>query len=260
MKTELEYYKFIGHRLPKLPFFSGIVNRGLKPLYNRKVRDLVISDVLGRKMELNPAECVDGNLLFCPQLYDYIEIDFLLNNLDSNDVFVDVGSHIGFYSLVASKKTNDILAIEASPYTYNRLKKNIELNNLNISILNCGVSDKNEKLNLSQNNSNNAGGQNFMQNNKEGIQVQCYPLDEIINNTDFKSIKIMKFDVEGYEYKILKRFLENIDKKLYPKYIITEFFGEDVVNKTTGNQIELLLKYGYRKILDCKENQILQLM
>ena len=114
---ELQVLRFVGHRLPPLPHASALVNRFLKPLYLRKRRAPLVCDVLGMRMELDPAEAVDGNLIFCPQLYDDVEIEYLLAHLDAADTFIDIGAHIGFYSLMAAKRIRQgtILAIEAAP-------------------------------------------------------------------------------------------------------------------------------------------------
>src|SRR5437762_3698245 len=86
---ELELLRILGHSLPNVPHASGIVNRLLKPFYLRKRRPLVECDVLGMRMELDPADAIDGSLIFCPQLYDAKEIAFLMENLDSHDNFID---------------------------------------------------------------------------------------------------------------------------------------------------------------------------
>jgi FkbM family methyltransferase len=257
MINELHIYKLIGRSLPQVHHASGVVNRIIKPIYNRKKRGFIISEVLGFKMELNPTECVDGNLLFCPQLYDYVEMDFLDKNLTEGDTFLDVGSHIGFYSLAASKKTNSILAIEASPHTYKRLKKNIQLNSLNIKTANYGVSDTSELLKLSLNSDNNSGGQTFINTKDSGIEIQCHSLKHILSEHGISEVKIMKIDVEGFEYKIFKHFLENNEKSIYPKFIITEFLVNEV-HKSTGNQVELLESYGYEQIMETHYNRILE--
>ena len=151
MELELKIYRAIGHLLPRIPYASGVINRIFKPIYNRKPRKFVTVNVMGVLMELDPSEDVDGNLLFCPQLYDFQEMDFISKNLKDGDCFVDVGSHIGLYSLMASKyiRTGKIVSIEADPDTFDRLKVNMGLNNLTTSnIVNYGVSDKDEMLKL----------------------------------------------------------------------------------------------------------------
>ncbi|MFO7557201.1 MAG: FkbM family methyltransferase [Desulfobacterales bacterium] len=255
--NELELYQYIGHRLPRAPHVSGIINRILKPIYNRKNRGLVVSDVFDFKMELDPRECVDGNLLFCPQLYDYKEMMFMDKNLKGDDVFVDIGSHIGFYSLMASRKCKTVVAIEANPETFQRLRKNIQLNHAAISAIHSGVSDKKELLRLSPNTGTNAGEMSFMGNCENGIEVQCVPLIDILEQQHIKAIKMLKIDVEGYEYKILNHFYNHADKSLFPQLLITEFY-ENNVHNTTGNQIQLLEKYGYKEIFRSHDNRIFQ--
>ena len=69
---------------------------------------------------------------------------------------------------------------------------------------------------------------------------------------------MMKLDIEGFEYKVLNRFLSDANKEQYPEFIITEFFGEDA-SVSTGNVINLLNNYGYKQVLNCRDNRILRL-
>ncbi len=105
-------------------------------------------------------------------------------------------------------------------------------------------------------NSNNTAGQSFLIDAPDGVEVQCYPLADILENRGIGNITVIKFDVEGYEYKVLKPYLAQVDRARLPRYIISEFF-EAHVDKTTGNQIELLKAYGYREIMKTDENRIL---
>lgn len=184
MELELKIYRAIGHLLPRIPHASGVINRIFKPIYNRKPRKFVTVNVMGVLMELDPSEDVDGNLLFCPQLYDFQEMDFISKNLKDGDCFVDVGSHIGLYSLMASKyiRTGKIVSIEADPDTFDRLKVNMGLNNLTTSnIVNYGVSDKDEMLKLEINTHGNKGGQSFLRSDSdESVNVGCRPLLDIL--------------------------------------------------------------------------------
>lgn len=259
---ELLLYKILGRLLPRVPHASGVINRLLKPIYNRRSRDLSIADVMGKLMELDPSEDVDANLLFCPQLYDFKEMGFISEILNNDDCFVDVGAHIGFYSLMVSKYIHlgEIVSIEADPGTYERLNRNISLNVVeNISTVNCGVSDKKEQLNLGLHLHGNKGGQSFLGDKSDGvITIDCVPLLNLIKETGLTKIKLMKLDIEGFEYKVLSKFFSDADKELYPKYIITEYFGEENVSKTTGNQIELMESYGYLQIKKCRDNRILK--
>lgn len=249
MDRELIFYKWIGSLLPKVPHSTGIINRIVKPIYLRKNRGQVHSDVFDFKMRLDPSEAVDRALLFYPHLYDFREIEFLKSNLYKGDCFLDVGANVGFYSLVASKivsENGNVLAIEADLYNYSKLKYNIELNSFsNIRPINLGVSDKIEVLKLGINNTGNRGGNSFLFSNAEtGSMVHCDTLSNIILQNGIQSIKGMKIDIEGFEYRVLKKFFSDTNESLYPGFIIVEFFPQHI-QAQGGDTISLLKDVGY---------------
>src|SRR5690606_9607362 len=68
---------------------------------------------------------------------------FLINNLNSNDTFWDIGAHYGYFSILSSELVGlegRVLSIEASPTTFNILEKNAKKHK-NIFILNNAISD-----------------------------------------------------------------------------------------------------------------------
>jgi len=57
-----------------------------------------------------------------------------LSNLGSGDVFLDVGAHIGKYTILAAKRVGSeglVIAVEPHPENYRTLIENIKLNSLN---------------------------------------------------------------------------------------------------------------------------------
>lgn len=255
-RWELAFLMYVGRHLPKVPHASGVVNRLLKPLYLRRARGLVTCDVLGRRMELDPAEAVDGNLIFCPQLYDAAEIRFLLSHLSDADTFVDIGSHKGFYSLMASRRitTGRILAVEADPQTFASLRRNIELNHLAVTAVHCGVSDREEMLPLNVQVSGNRSGSSFLGTSELQVTVACRPLAKIVDDTGLLRITCMKLDIEGFEHKVLKSFFEQANPDLHPRYIITELHPDPSVR--TGDLLGLLTAREYEEVLGTGLNRI----
>ncbi|PYO94571.1 MAG: hypothetical protein DMD62_04835 [Gemmatimonadetes bacterium] len=259
---ELRLLQFLGHRLPRMPHASGIANRILKPWYLRKRRARVVCDVLGLRMELDPRESVDGNLIFCPQLYDRIEIAYLLDHLGPDDTFVDIGAHVGFYALRATTRirTGRVLAIEAAPETYATLQRNIRMNDANVTAVHCGVSDRVETLKLHLQETGNRGGNSFLLRQglgEYGVEVPCYPLVEILRRNEVERVTGMKIDVEGFEHKILKAFFDQAPAPLRPRFVITEFHPWLLGGaETTGDQIALLESLGYREVRRAAYNRI----
>jgi len=257
---ELKILMFIGRHLPPLPHITGISNRMMKPFYLRKNRDPVTVDVLDFKMILDPKECVDGNLLFHPHLYDRDEIGFLREKLHEGDNFLDVGANIGFYSLAVSDlvgKKGKVISIEADPTNYDKLMINIKLNGkLNIKAVNMGVSDKIETLMLGICTIGNRGGNFFLRAGDEKVEVACCPLLDIVSAEKLQNIKAMKIDIEGYEYRVLSKFFLEAPATLHPELIIIEHIP-DLDKAAGGNCIKLLIDYGYIVLKKYGDNHVM---
>jgi len=219
MDLELNFWRAVGRCLPPLPHATAVINRIAKPLYLRKPRQPVVAYAWGLAMRLNPAEAVDGGILFYPQLYNRTEFKWLRNILRPNDLFADVGAYIGAYSLLAASCGARVIAIEANPEAFAVLSENIKLNGLTITAVNVGASDREEVLNLTLQRQHNLGGSSFMTvGGGESVSVRCKPLQEIAPLAD-----VMKIDVEGMELRVLQPYLE----RHLPRAIILETGGRE---------------------------------
>ena len=258
---DLQALMFVSRRLPPIPRITGIVNRLMKPWYLRRPRADVIVDVLGSKMLLSPAECVEGGLLFYPQLYDRNEIAFLRHVLQPNDTFLDVGANVGFYSLIASRLVGDhgrVLAIEADPENFRKLSVNRQLNGAaNITALHRGVSDRNETLQLGLNNSGNRGGHSFLSSGGPSVDVVCEPLLSLLNAATMPPIRVAKLDIEGFEFRVLRAFFADAAPDLYPQFLIVER-NPGILERAGGDVIQLLKDNGYDPRQRCGDNWIME--
>ena len=82
--------------------------------------------------------------------YEKDQLDFVKKELlnQKYDYFFDIGAYIGYYSLYLYKLVNNTAAFEPNQQNFQRLTKNVEINNFNISCHNLGCSDRKSKLNL----------------------------------------------------------------------------------------------------------------
>lgn len=137
--------------------------------------------------------------------------DYLIRSgvIGTGDVVMDIGANIGYYVLAEAKivgKTGKVYAVEPVASNFKLLQKNVSLNNLtNVSAFQYAVGDKNliteifvsNLSNLCAVNKDAAGG------NIVGVQpVRMMTIDEFVK--DKKMPKLIRMDVEGYEYEILK--------------------------------------------------------
>lgn len=189
-------------------------------------------------MVLSPHEWLEGALLFLPQWYDSVEIAYLRSSLGAGDVFVDVGANVGLYTLIAARQVGDrglVVAIEADPRNASILRHNVELNRFqNVTIVQAGVSGREEELPLGLNTTGNRSGHSFLTPGPDAIPIKCQPLSAFID----RAPKGIKLDIEGFEYRVLDRYLS--DGCYRPDFMIFE-----VHPNCEGDVVGLLGADGY---------------
>ena len=123
-----------------------------------------------------------------------------------SEILIDIGAHIGFYSILSSDRFKQIYSFEPQERNFKVLKKNINNNKIkNIKIFNFGLGEHKEVL---IGNSNTKGelfqtsGFSLSKDNKEGERVLIKNGDDVLK---FKNkILTIKIDVEGFESFVLK--------------------------------------------------------
>jgi FkbM family methyltransferase len=144
---------------------------------------------------------------------------FQLFRPKQGDNFVDVGAHIGRYSIVAAKRIGNlgqIIAIEAHPETFELLKKNVALNGLrNVTAINTVVSSQKgkAKLYLDGHDSGFTVYSTIMINRtktEEFLEVEANTLDNILNENNIQRVNWIKIDVEGAELEVLKGAVDTL--------------------------------------------------
>jgi FkbM family methyltransferase len=216
----------------------------------------VVTELLGFTMRLRPGECVDRHLLFCPQLYERAELHALKQRLTGGDVFLDAGANIGFYSLALSPIVGSlgrVIAVDADPDNCERIRQHIAMNSItNITAHNLGLADKPGTLRLGINTTGNRGGSSFLINGDDGVEVQCKTLLDFLQEERVDRVDAAKFDIEGFEFRVLRPFLESAPNQLLPRAIVIEnnpYFAP----RAGGDVLHLLRHHGFKvtSLKDC---------
>jgi len=156
------------------------------------------------------------------------------------DVFLDVGAHIGKYTIPIAKIVGEnglVIAVEPHPINYKTLLENIRLNGLkNVIALNIAAWSENRKMTLF------IGDKTSLHSTKKdfgrgSIIVNAKALDNVLNELKVERVNWIKIDVEGAEFEVLKG-LQNTLRKQRPTLIV-EIWEEQ-------NKIEdFISKLGY---------------
>lgn len=247
MERELALLLAVTRRLPRIRGAGRVVS-ALRRWYLRRPRGEAIAAVRGSTMALRPADYVDGWLLFAPRFYEDENLSFVARNLSPGDVFVDIGAHIGLYSLVASRAVGPsgrVLSIEADPATYLRLGANVARNALtNVTSIQAGVSDRVETLTLSTPDAEHASS-SFLWSGGETVAVDCRPLLDLMREAGMSRIDGMKCDIEGLEYRVLSQFFRLAPPALMPRFIVFECVAQ-WIDRAGGSSLDLVRSNGYR--------------
>ena len=190
--------------------------------------------------------------------YDIIEHNFTPKD---GDIVIDVGAHIGPYTLKASKRVGSngrIIAIEADPENFDILKRNIQLNKLtNVIALNYAAYSKEDKIRLYLLKVDKSSYTKYntvmidraeYYNEKSFVEVEANTLDYLLqsNGIPVEQVNWIKIDVEGAEFDVLKG-AKNILSKSTNISLLIEIHNLTTHNTTLYEPIkELLHSYNFK--------------
>jgi len=176
-----------------------------------------IVEVNNSKMILSPRQ---GGINYDLYLYKKREplcTDYLIQShiLKEGDVALDLGANIGYYVLIESKlvgETGKVYAVEPVTTTFNLMEKNLRINKLkNVSTYNFAFGDKVEESEIFVCNESN-----WCAMNKYAVggkilgaqKVHVETVDSFFKGK--KGPKLIRMDVEGWEYQIIKGMPETL--------------------------------------------------
>jgi len=147
---------------------------------------------------------------------------------------------VGYYTVLASKLVGVngiVFAVEPVPQTAKVLKFNIKLNRLkNIIVIDKAGWDTRTKVKLKISMSEFGSASSFHGGNQE-IDVEAIPLDEVLARANLPQIKLIKIDVEGAEYEVLKGLKETLN---HTKFVVLE------LSRKIEDCLSLLQDHGFK--------------
>lgn len=212
--------RLVALRFPALQQASGRFGLG-RLLAPAAVREQVLVDG-DIRIELDMSVPVFRYLYFHHDLSDAPETQIFRTMLQSDDTVVDVGAHIGVFSLVAAKYAGHVHAFEISPATTVYLRRNLALNPHlagKITLHNLGLAEKPGEMVLY-----NSAGQPDLASLRPLDRADVYTETVQVTTLDAQlaaaPVNWLKIDVEGAEFGVLRGAQEQIAQ--WRPYVLIE--------------------------------------
>ena len=165
---------------------------------------------------------------FMPWRFDLVERNMLVKAMPMDAVFVDIGANVGIYTLYVASHLGAggrVISFEPNPSAYQRLSTNVALNeaalSADISLLQLGVSDKDEIVELYLDDGN-LGSSSLVMESGNQTRIECKPLLSVLQSQGVEQIHGLKIDIEGAEDMALTPFLQQAPTSLLPRWIVIE--------------------------------------
>ena len=138
--------------------------------------------------------------------FEPVETEIVKKEIKKNDIILDIGANIGYYSLIFAQltgKSGKVYSFEPDPTNFEILKKNILINNHeNVILENKAVSNKEGNLKLYLSTENNGMHRIYPSKwCKDSIDINSIKIDNYFKNK--QKIDFIKLDIEGAEYDAL---------------------------------------------------------
>ena len=162
-------------------------------------------------------------------------------SLNAGENAIDIGGNIGLQSIRMAKCTGmqgKIYAFEPLAHLQEKFRKNIQLNKVdNVSLFPYALSDEEGELEFTVNKNSWNQGTFSLSHTGDGVEKQLVSIkiaDNIPEIQNLESLALIKIDVEGFEFQVIKGLKQTIQK--YRPRLIFEY--DENYWKKTGQSME----------------------
>lgn len=204
----------------------------------------VLRCTYGFHMLADPLDWLESHLIVWRDYEPGLGI-IIKNLLSKGDHFVDVGAHVGYFSMLAAQivgESGQVYSFEPSPLQNAKLKRNVMLNDFSqrITIFKLAVGEKESAAVFYQGPENHSGISSLreIENVSNIFHVKVAPLDQVLNINQ-TPVKFIKIDIEGAEFRALQGMKDLIGQ--WRPFIAMEL-TERFLNQS-GDSVEDILEF-----------------
>jgi FkbM family methyltransferase len=241
-----------------VPLTGGLIGK-LEPFMSRigLLRPVWLQVEPGIKMLLDPSDLVSKTILksfwsrWEPAVWEAVS-----SRLSDGGVMLDVGAHIGYFTLKSSVrvgKSGRVVAFEPNPRTVETLRANVAASRAaNVTVVPVACTDGETTVNIYDTSTqHNSGGSSLSRANtgKESREfaVRGRPIDDVLRELGIQRVDVMKVDVEGAELYVLRGAKETL-QRFHPKIVIEVFPHQLAGMNTTVEQLfSFIRQMGYTR-------------
>jgi len=196
----------------------------------------------------------EGQAIYYYGFFEANLTNFLINFLQEGDTFVDIGAHVGYYSVLSSRLVGDsghVHSFEPTPRTFISLEENTRHLH-NVSINNVALLNEEKEIEFIDYGPKNSAfngfkrriseEMNFLKKDDSAIKVKAIALDSYCRKNNLQPTFI-KIDAEGAESLILSG-MTYVMSELRP-IISIEVAGGEEWKANCKNSIEMLLSHDF---------------
>lgn len=173
--------------------------------------------------------------------YDDFLSSILIRELKSGNVVLEIGSHVGYYTLLMASLVGNsgrVYAFEPDKTNYGLLFKNLQINNVkNVVAENKAVADKKGKMFFMKSSDSQRGKLKPSIRGRLLLpKIDVVSIDNYLKNN--KQVDLAKIDVEGAEYRVICGMVKTLKNNPRIKLII-EYCPRQLAD-FGNNPVELL--------------------
>lgn len=175
---------------------------------------------------------------------------YIYRKLNVGDVYVDVGSNLGYFVLAAAARvgpSGHVFSFEASPAIHAMQRRNLSLNAAtNVSLFNKAIAQKPGVVTIFNAGADKLGNSSLIasRGGAPEAQVEAIPLTPDLFGDAVKAIRLIKIDVEGAEAMVVRGMVDLLDH-LHPDCdILIEVTPHDM-GASPAELLEPFLSRGY---------------
>lgn len=174
---------------------------------------------------------------------------FFSLQIKPDDVVLDIGSNIGYYAILESKKVlkGKIHAVEPVPDTIIRLKENLRLNgsgNVIVHEVAFGSAREERKFFIHERCNWSSFNEDMQGRIIKEIDVHVIPIDDFIKQNNIVPNWI-RMDIEGFEYEVLKGAIDLLSSPS-PICLFIEIHPHLLSQEDLASMIRLLKSTGFK--------------